>query len=93
MRGIFALIIALPVALGASNVAMGAGEECFIGDSALCLANPNCHWEGEKRGCYPGPAQHQDACAAHTDQGVCDTDTTLGCKWSADTKKCETKTN
>ena len=93
MRGIFALIIALPVALGASSVAMAAAEDCMIGDSALCLANPNCHWDGETRGCYPGAAQYQDACAVHTDQAICDTDTTLGCKWSADTKTCETTTN
>ena len=35
----------------------------MIGDAALCLANPNCHWEADKRGCYPGPAAFRDACA------------------------------
>ena len=93
MRSLVAFFIAGAVMLGASPVAMAVGEECFIGDSALCLANPNCHWNGEKRGCYPGPAEYQDACAVHADQGVCDTDTTLGCKWSAEKSKCETKTN
>jgi hypothetical protein len=93
MRALVALFIALPITLGASGVAMAADEECFIGDSALCLANPKCHWDGEKRGCYPGPAEYQDVCAVHADQSVCDKDTTLGCKWSADANKCETKIN
>jgi hypothetical protein len=92
MRGIAALFLALPVALGASLVETAA-DECAIGDAALCLANPNCHWDGERRGCYPGPAEYQDACAVHTDQKICDLDTTLGCKWSADAKRCETKAN
>ena len=93
MRGLAVLVVALPVTFGASIVAMAADEECFIGDSALCLANPNCHWNGEKRGCYPGPTEYQDACAVHAEQSVCDTDTTLGCEWSADKSKCETKKN
>jgi hypothetical protein len=88
MHGLVAIVVTLTFALGASVV-----EECMIGDSALCLANPNCHWDGERRGCYPGPAQHQDACAVHRDQTICDQDTTLGCKWSAEAKACETKKN
>jgi hypothetical protein len=93
MHGLVAIVIALTLALAASVVETSAAEECMIGDSALCLANPNCHWDGERRGCYPGPAQHQDACAAHGDQAICDGDTTLGCKWSAEAKACETKEN
>src|SRR5262245_14488822 len=68
MRGLVAIVVALPLALAASVVESSAAEECMIGDSALCLANPNCHWDGEKRGCYPGAAEHQDACAVHGDQ-------------------------
>jgi hypothetical protein len=93
MHGLVAIVIALTLALGASVVETSAAEECMIGDSALCLANPNCHWDGEKRGCYPGPAQDQDTCAVHGDQAICDGDTSLGCKWSAEAKTCETKKN
>jgi hypothetical protein len=93
MHGLVAIVIALHLALAASVVEASAAEECMIGDSALCLANPNCHWDGEKRGCYPGPAQSQDACAVHGDQAICDGDTSLGCKWSAEAKACETKKN
>ena len=42
------------VALVAALVAMGAGaatENCVIRDSAVCAANPNCHWDYERRGC------------------------------------------
>jgi hypothetical protein len=93
MRGIIAALIALPIALGASVAANADDDECKIRDSALCLANPHCHWATDKRGCYPGAPQYDDACAVHTDQAVCDTDTALSCKWSADAKKCEAKTN
>ena len=92
MRALVALLIALTVGLGTSLVAMAA-DECAIGDAALCLANPNCHWDGSRRGCYPGPAEHPDACSVHSEQEICDLDTTLGCKWSAETKTCVTKAN
>ena len=93
MHGLVAIVVALPLAIAASVVKTSAAEECMIGDSALCLANPNCHWDGEKRGCYPGAAEYQDACAVHDDQAICDQDTALGCKWSAEAKACETKKN
>ena len=44
----------------------------MIGDAALCLADPNCHWDGSRRGCYPGPAPFKDACAAHEAKAICD---------------------
>jgi hypothetical protein len=91
MRAIVAFLIAFAVGLGASLVETVAEEKCMIGDAALCLANPDCHWEADKRGCYPGPAKHQDACSVHGDQTICETDVTLGCKWSASENKCETK--
>jgi hypothetical protein len=93
MRGILPVFVALLGALGTSIVETAAADECAIGDAALCLANPNCHWDGERRGCYPGAAEYQDACAVHGDQKICDLDTTLGCKWSAEANKCETKSN
>ena len=93
MRAIVAVFIASAFALGASIVGTVAAEKCMIGDAALCLANPDCHWDSNARGCYPGPAEHQDACAVHGDQTICDLDTTLGCKWSASENKCETKTD
>ena len=94
MRGIVATLIALLFALGASTVETAAADECMIGDAALCLAaDPNCHWDTEKRGCYPGPAAYQDSCAVHVDKALCAGDTTLGCRWSDSANKCETKTN
>ena len=65
----------------------------MIGDAALCLAHQNCHWDGEKRGCDPGPAPYLDACSSHEDEAICDGDDTLGCDWTADAKKCESKVN
>ena len=91
MRTIVAFFIALAFAPGASIAE--TAEKCMIGDAALCLANPDCHWEADKRGCYPGPAEYQDSCSVHGDQTICDLDTTLGCKWSSSTNKCETKTD
>jgi hypothetical protein len=83
-----ALIAMLPaIAAGTLEV---AAAECMIGDSALCLADPNCHWDGEKRGCYPGPLPKQDVCVAHGDETICNA-SSLGCKWSDATSKCESK--
>jgi hypothetical protein len=83
------LIAFLPaIAVGAPGASAG---ECATGDAAICLADPNCHWDGEKRGCYPGPGEKRDACAAHGSEGICNT-SSLGCKWSAATSKCESKT-
>jgi hypothetical protein len=83
------------VALAALTLTMCAGsltgiaeEHCMTGDSAICLADPECHWDGEKRGCYPGPAPKLDACAAHGGQSICESDTSLGCKWSTDKNLC-----
>jgi hypothetical protein len=86
------LIVALSIVLFAATAGLvraESAEECMIGDAALCLANPNCHWDGEKRGCYPGPAEYRDACAAHGDEAICNSDKSLGCKWSAEKKLCE----
>ena len=92
MRNMMVALIAVPLALSLGTGA-SAAENCMIGDSALCLADPNCHWDGERRGCFPGPLKAQDVCAVHEDKTVCDTDTSLGCKWSAETNKCESKAN
>jgi hypothetical protein len=86
MRNVLFALIAACVVLIAASLA----EECAIGDAALCLADPNCHWDGERRGCYPGPAPFRDACAAHGDKAICDT-SSLGCKWSEAASKCESK--
>lgn len=82
-------LIALPVAMGAGVFKIAAAENCIIGDSALCAANPNCHWAYKLRGCYPGPLPRQDPCVVHEDRTVCDTDTSLGCKWNAEGSKCQ----
>jgi hypothetical protein len=85
----FALIVAFAVLTTISSESPAA-EECMIGDAALCLAAPNCHWDGEKRGCYPGPAPYRDACASHEDKGICAT-SSLGCQWSDADNKCVSK--
>jgi hypothetical protein len=83
------------VALIAALVAMGAGTfkseatDCMIHDSAACTANPKCHWDYERRGCYPGPLTRQNPCAVHEDSKVCETDVSLGCNWNTETNKCE----
>jgi hypothetical protein len=83
------LIVALiAMAIGA-GAAQAAAEDCMIGDAALCAANPNCHWDYQRRGCEQGPPPHQDACAAHEGKDICNGDTTIGCKWNADQEKCE----
>ena len=88
MRLLVALV-ALTLAFGAGSFKAAAEEHCLTGDSAICLADPECHWDGARRGCYPGPAPKQDACAAHGDKSICELDVSLGCKWNADDNKCE----
>lgn len=90
MRSLIVALIAAPVAMAACSFKGKAAEPCMIGDSALCLADPKCHWDGERRGCYPGPAPFKDACAAHEVKAICDT-SSLGCQWSDANKKCEAK--
>jgi hypothetical protein len=84
-------LIALLAAVGAGALAAQAAEDCMTGDAALCLADPNCHWDGDRRGCYPGPAPFRDACGAHEDKDICNI-SSLGCQWSESSNKCESKT-
>jgi hypothetical protein len=93
LRLMIVALIAMRVAIAAGTFEAAAAENCMISDSALCLADPNCHWDGERRGCFPGPAKAQDACAVHADKTICDSDVTLGCTWAAERNKCESKTN
>jgi hypothetical protein len=83
-----ALIAAL-VATGGSTFESAAVEKCRTGDSALCAADPNCHWDYERRGCYEGSLDRGHGCAAHGDKQICEADNTLGCNWSAASNKCE----
>jgi hypothetical protein len=85
-------LIAVALALSLGTYASAAPEDCMIGDAALCLADPNCHWDGEKRGCYPGPLPKKNICIVHEDKAICDT-SSLGCKWSDATNTCESKTD
>lgn len=89
MRSLIVVLIALPLAIGALAMRSAAEENCSIRDSSLCLANPNCHWEYQRRGCEPGPATDQDGCVAHEAKDICNTDDSLGCKWSEETNKCQ----
>jgi hypothetical protein len=91
MRSMIVAFVAVVISLGAGGCESAAADDCRISDSALCLANPNCHWDVDKRGCEPGPLQAQDACASHSDKGVCESDSTLGCKWSAEKNICQSK--
>ena len=91
MRNMMIVLVAAAAALSLGTHARAAQDECSISDSALCLANKNCHWDYQKRGCYPGPGEAKDACAAHEGEAICASDDTLGCKWSAEAKKCESK--
>jgi len=91
MRNMMVALIAVALVLSLGTGA-SAAENCMIGDAALCLADPNCHWDGEKRGCYPGPLPKKDVCVVHEDKAICDT-SSLGCKWSDATNACESKTD
>jgi hypothetical protein len=91
MRKLGIALIALAATLSLVTCASAAPDICSIRDSALCLANPNCHWDGEKGGCYPGPAPYRDPCAVHEGEAICASDDTLDCKWTAARNKCESK--
>ena len=89
MRLMIVALTAALVAMGASTFKIAAAENCRTGDSALCAADPNCHWDFERRGCYPGAPDPEDPCAAHGERKVCETDVAIGCKWTAEKNKCE----
>ena len=83
---LFALAAMLSFGTGARAAPDGsAGRR----DSALCLAKKDCHWDGSKPGCYPGPAPYIDPCSSHEGEAICASDDTLGCKWTAEAKKSE----
>jgi len=91
MRNMVIVLVTAAATLSLGTHARAAQDECSIRDSAMCLANKNCHWDGSKPGCYPGPAPYQDPCAAHEAEATCASDDTLGCQWHAEAKKCESK--
>ncbi|HEU4476283.1 MAG TPA: hypothetical protein VFR71_06265 [Methyloceanibacter sp.] len=80
----------MPAAVVAGSALAAPAEECMIGDAALCLAAPNCWWDNQRRGCYPGEAPDQDPCNAHEREGLCNT-SSLNCRWSEAAKQCESK--
>jgi hypothetical protein len=92
MRNVVIGLLASAALLSFATPLGAAPDECSIRDSAMCLANKNCHWDGTKPGCYPGPAPYVDPCAAHEGEAICASDDTLGCEWTAEAKKCESKT-
>jgi hypothetical protein len=92
MRRLCVALIAALLVLGSASfkAEAAADQECMIGDAALCLAAPNCWWDNQRRGCYPGKAPPIDRCATHEQKGVCDT-SSLNCRWSDSANKCESK--
>ena len=74
MRSMIVTLIVAFAAIGAGSVSSAAVENCRTGDSALCAADPNCHWNFARRGCY---------------QYICNADTAIGCKWNSDGNRCE----
>jgi hypothetical protein len=87
MRSLIVALIALPFVIAVTSKSVAV--ECSIRDSAVCLSNPKCHWDYSKRGCEPGPAPDQDGCVAHEAKETCNTDDSLGCKWSEEANKCQ----
>ncbi len=92
MRNAIVALSVLPLlaVLGISQSG-AADTKCHIGDAARCLSTPGCHWDYSTRGCAAGEGQSQDACAAHEDPNICNTNKTLNCGWNDAAKKCETK--
>jgi hypothetical protein len=86
----FALIAVCSALVLLSSTGHAADQECMIGDAALCLTAPNCWWDNQRRGCYPGEAPAQDPCHAHEQEGLCNA-SSLNCQWSDAEKKCESK--
>ena len=84
-----ALLLLLAITFNANPAE--AAKCSGIRDSARCAAQPDCHFDVNKRRCSQGPRPTEDACVVHVDKVVCTTDTTLGCAWSAEKKKCITK--
>jgi hypothetical protein len=89
MRPLLVTLFVVLAALGMTPFHVAAVENCRTGDAAICASDPNCHWDYQRRGCYEGAPAFQDPCAAHSAQGTCDTNTTFGCKWDADSKQCK----
>ena len=89
MRRLSIILVAALTSLAVGAFVAAAVEGCRTGDSAICISDPNCHWDYERRGCYEGAPVQEDACAAHGDPTICDTDLTFGCKWNAESKQCK----
>jgi hypothetical protein len=68
-----------------------AGGCGTIRDSAMCASTPNCYYDVNQRHCLEGTRPREDACAVHGDEGLCDADAALGCKWNAARSACASK--
>lgn len=91
MRNMIVALCLMPLATGLSMGPSEASEKCHIGDAALCLSTPGCHWDYDARGCVEGEARKQDACAVHEDPNICNSNKTFNCVWSDTDKKCASK--
>jgi hypothetical protein len=87
-----AALIVVPLALPGDGRADSAPERCSaIRDSAICAGRSDCYYDVNGRGCLQGARPYEDACAAHSDKAVCDTDISLGCKWDGAKNACASK--
>jgi len=95
MRATFVAFSLTLLAVSFGSVSADAKFRCHsIRDSALCLAQPGCWYDApNNKGCQDGPRPAEDACGVHGSESICASDTTLGCAWNADEKKCVTETN
>jgi hypothetical protein len=93
MRYLLIALFVLPLLMGIAASQSGAADDtkCHIGDAALCLSTPGCHWDYSTRGCAAGEGTSGDACAAHEDPNICNANKTFNCGWNDTAKKCETK--
>ena len=55
MRNMRMALFVLAATLGFGTQPLAAQDACSIRDSALCLANKNCHWDGAQARLLPGP--------------------------------------
>lgn len=95
MRATFIAFSLALLVLVFTGVSADAKVRCSaIRDSAMCTEEPSCWYDAaDNKGCLEGPRPAVDACGVHGSESICVADTSLGCTWNSDAKKCVTKAN